>query len=109
MTTPTWFGRAPLHAAVISCWVLPFAKARTRSPRVEENRFPPAGIAATVRGRRRDRAGVAAFAAVIGVLADVILFAPVPFAVAQKHTLGGFQFAELAGEPLALRIDARER
>jgi hypothetical protein len=27
-TTPTWFGRAPLHAAVISCCVLPVARAR---------------------------------------------------------------------------------
>jgi hypothetical protein len=26
---PTWFGRAPLHAAVISCCVLPVARART--------------------------------------------------------------------------------
>jgi hypothetical protein len=26
---PTWFGRAPLHAAVISCCVLPVASART--------------------------------------------------------------------------------
>jgi hypothetical protein len=29
MAAPTWFGRAPLHAAAISCCVLPFAKAST--------------------------------------------------------------------------------
>jgi hypothetical protein len=29
MAAPTWFGRAPLHAALISCCVLPVAKART--------------------------------------------------------------------------------
>jgi hypothetical protein len=32
-----------------------------------------------------------------------------PFVVAREHAPGCFQFAELAGEPLALRIDARER
>src|SRR6516162_9940360 len=30
-------------------------------------------------------------------------------AVAPEHSLGGFQFLELAGEPLSLCIDARER
>jgi hypothetical protein len=30
-------------------------------------------------------------------------------AVARQHSLGRLQFAELAGELLALRIDARER
>src|SRR5438132_2306128 len=60
MTTPIWFGRAPLHAAVISCCVLPVAKARTCSPRVGEVRLPPAGFAATVSGRPRGRAGAAA-------------------------------------------------
>jgi hypothetical protein len=29
MAAPTWFGRAPLHAAAISCCVLPVASAMT--------------------------------------------------------------------------------
>ena len=29
IAAPTWFGRAPLHSAVISCCVLPIARART--------------------------------------------------------------------------------
>jgi hypothetical protein len=56
MATPTWFGRAPLHAAVISCRVLPFAKARTGSPRVDEVRLPPGGFAVVGRQRPRDSA-----------------------------------------------------
>src|ERR1700730_13623143 len=32
MTTPTWSGRAPLHAAVISCCVLPVAKVAGGGP-----------------------------------------------------------------------------
>src|SRR5215831_7995670 len=43
-TTPTWFGRAPLHAAAISCCVLPVARTRTCSPRVGVPRLPPAGF-----------------------------------------------------------------
>jgi hypothetical protein len=44
-----------------------------------------------------------------GVLADGVLFASPALAVARKHTLGCLKFAELAGEHLALRIDARGR
>src|SRR5260370_10183303 len=78
MTTPTWFGRAALHAAVISCCVLPVAKARTCSPRVGEVRLPPAGFAAVMRGRPRGRAGAAAFVARGGDLAEAVFFFRVP-------------------------------
>src|ERR1700737_701617 len=78
MTTPIWFGRAPLHAAVISCCVLPVAKARTCSPRVGEVRLPPAGFAVAVLGRPRGRAGAAALVAVVGALAEAVFFARVP-------------------------------
>src|SRR6266404_2626501 len=88
MTTPIWFGRAPLHAAVISCCVLPVAKARTCSPRVGEVRLPPAGFAATVSGRPRGRTGAAAFVAVVGDLAEAVFFCPSAFAVPREHALG---------------------
>src|SRR5271169_4785834 len=52
MAPPTWFGRAPLHAAAISCCVLPFAKASTCSLRVDEVRLPPAGSSALAQLRR---------------------------------------------------------
>jgi hypothetical protein len=65
--------RATLHAAVISCCVLPSAKARTCSPRVGEGRLPPAGFAGVV--RPRCRAGAAAFVAVVAVLAETAFFA----------------------------------
>ena len=64
--------RATLQAAVISCCVLPSAKARTCSPRVGEGRLPPAGFAAVV--RPRCRAGAAAFVAVVAVLAETAFF-----------------------------------
>src|SRR5262252_9496868 len=70
MAAPTWFGRAPLHAAVICCFVLPVASTRTRSLRVGGVRLPPAGFAVVVRRRPPDRAGAAAFAAFVGVLAE---------------------------------------
>src|ERR1700757_1970769 len=76
MAAPTWFGRAPLHAAVISCCVLPVAKASTWSLRLGELRLPPVGSAAVVRRRPPDRAGAAPFVAV--VLADAPLPARVP-------------------------------
>src|SRR4051795_5564028 len=72
MAAPTWFGRAPLHAVAISCWVLPVAKARTWSLRLGELRVP-AGFAAVVRWRPPDRALSAPF-----VLADAALPARVP-------------------------------
>jgi hypothetical protein len=65
--------RATLHAAVISCCVLPSAKARTCSPRVGEGRLPSAGFAGVV--RPRCRAGAAAFVAVVAVLAETAFFA----------------------------------
>src|SRR2546423_12847434 len=68
MAAPTWFGRAPLHAAAISCCVLPFAKASTWSLRVDEVRLPTAGCSALVR-RRLGRGAAAAFVAAVGVLA----------------------------------------
>ena len=71
-------------------------------------RLPPAGFAVVVR-RPRDSAGAPAVVALLGVLAEAIFFAGVPLTVARKHTLGRLEFAELAGELLALRIDARER
>jgi Fe-Mn family superoxide dismutase len=36
MAMPMWFGRTPLHAAVISCRVLPVARARIWSPSLGE-------------------------------------------------------------------------
>jgi hypothetical protein len=75
---PTWFGRAPLHAAAISCCVLPFAKASTRSLRVSKLPLPPAGFAAAMRRRPRDGAGAAALIAVIGILAAAVFLARVP-------------------------------
>src|SRR5262249_29091490 len=49
---PTWLGRAPLHAAAISCCVLPVARARTWSPRFNEPRLPPTAFAVVVGGAR---------------------------------------------------------
>src|SRR5580704_990157 len=60
MAAPTWFGRAPWHAAVISCCVLPVARARTRSLRLDEPRLPAAFATVVARGPR-PRAGAAAF------------------------------------------------
>src|ERR1700724_3097252 len=80
---PTWLGRAPLHAAAISCCVLPVASARIWSPRFDELRLRPG-----------------AFAVVVGSCR---------LAVARKHTLGRLQFAELTGELVALHVDARKR
>jgi hypothetical protein len=51
MAAPTWFGRAPLHAAVISRCVLPVAKARTRSFKFDAPRLVRAGIAVVARRR----------------------------------------------------------
>src|SRR5580692_6873338 len=65
---PTWLARAPLHAAAISCCVLPVASARTWSPRFDELCLPPADFAVVVGGRPCRRAGAAAFVAVAGVL-----------------------------------------
>src|SRR5437763_11994697 len=64
MAAPTWFGRTPLHAVAISRFVLPVAKARTRSLRLGELRVP-AGFAAVVRLRPPDRAESAPFVAVV--------------------------------------------
>ena len=80
--------RATLHAAVISCCVLPSAKARTCSPRVGEGRLPPAGFAGVV--RPRCRAGAAAFVAVVAVLAETAFFACRPLlAGARPNHVGG--------------------
>src|SRR6266446_4711346 len=103
MTTPTWLGRAPLHAAVISCCVLPVAKARTCSPRVGEVRLPPAGFAVAVRGRPRGRAGAAALVAVVGALAEAVFFARVPLLYRASTRSVASSSLELAGERLALR------
>src|SRR5271155_1228412 len=104
IAAPIWFGRAPSHAAVISCCVLPVARARTWSLRLGELRLPPAGFAVVItptpsgrlcsrgRGLARDR-----------------LSCPRALTVADEHTLRRLQFAELAGELVALRIDAPER
>src|SRR6516165_3179827 len=70
MAAPTWFGREPLHAAVISCCVLPVARARTRSLRFDEPRLVPAGIAVVVRRRPRSRAGAVGAATLMGILAE---------------------------------------
>src|SRR5215472_3580119 len=70
MAAPTWFGRAPLHAAEICCFVLPVARRRTRSLRVGGVRLPPAGFAVVV--RRRGRSGAAAAVAVVGILAEAV-------------------------------------
>jgi len=59
-----------LHAAAISCWVLPIARARTRSLRLDEPRLPAAFATVVARGPR-PRAGAVAFVAVVGVLAAV--------------------------------------
>jgi len=75
---PTWFGRAPLHAAVISCCVLPVARTRTRSLRVGGVRLPPAGFAVVVRRRPRGRAGAAASVAVVGILAEAVFLGWTP-------------------------------
>jgi hypothetical protein len=78
MAAPTWFGRAPLHAAVISCCVLPVASGSTWSPRLDEPRLPPAGLAALMRLRPRDRAGAVAFVGVAAALTEALLLGPVP-------------------------------
>ena len=52
---PTWFGRAPLHAAAICCGVLPVANARTLSPRLGELRLSPADFVLALRRRPLDR------------------------------------------------------
>ena len=70
-------GRAALQAAAISCCVLPFANARTCSPRVDAVRLPLAGFVAVVRGRPLDRAE-AAVVAMVGVLTEAVFFAGVP-------------------------------
>src|ERR1700730_9967409 len=75
---PTWLGRAPLHAAAISCCVLPVASARIWSPRFDELRLRPAAFAVVVGGRPCRRAGAAALVAVVGVLAEVVFFISVP-------------------------------
>jgi len=64
---PTWLARAPLHAAAISCCVLPVASARTWSPRFDELCLLPADFAVVVGGRPCHRAGATGFVAVIGV------------------------------------------
>src|SRR5262249_12234105 len=78
MTTPTWFGRAPLHAAAISRCVLPVARARTWSPKLDEPRLRPAGLAALVRVRPRDCAGAVGFAGVAGTVAEALFLGPAP-------------------------------
>src|ERR1700747_799824 len=98
IAAPIWFGRAPLHAAVISCCVLPVARARTWSLRLGELRFPPAGFAVGI-----SRRPAAACVAVVGVLPEAVFLARVPLTVAVEHTLRRLQFAELAGELVALR------
>src|SRR5260370_36266142 len=75
---PTWLGRAPLHAAAISCCVLPVASARTWSARFDELRLPPAAFAGVVGGRPRRRAGAAGVVALAGVLAEADCLSCVP-------------------------------
>ena len=70
MAAPTWFGRAPLHAAVISSCVLPIARARTWSPRLDELCLPPAALALAV----RERPGTSDLVAAVGVLAEASSF-----------------------------------
>src|ERR1700758_894651 len=70
MAAPTWFGRAPLHPAVISCCVLPVARARTRSLRFDKPRLAPAGIAVVVCARPRSRAGATVVVTLVGVLTE---------------------------------------
>src|SRR5215469_10309339 len=76
IAAPTWVGRAPLHAAVISCCVLPVAKASTWSSRVGEVRRRAVAFAALV--RPRERAGAVAFVVVLGVLAEAVFLGHVP-------------------------------
>src|SRR5215471_9816495 len=104
MAAPTWFGRASSHAAVISCCVLPVARARTRSLRLDELRLPPTALAIAVRERPLGRAEVAALAAAVGVLAGLVFSSLSAFAVADQHTLGCLQFLELSGQLFALRV-----
>src|SRR5580704_11949373 len=95
--------RAKLHAAVISCCVLPSAKATTCSPRVGEGRLPPAGFAGVV--RPRCRAGAAAFVAVVAVLAETAFFACRPLlAGARPNHVGGV----IARHKRAGRIELRD-
>jgi len=65
-----------LHAAAISCCVLPVASARIWSPRFDELRLRPAAFAVVVGSCRR--AGAAAFFAVVGRLAEAVFFTCVP-------------------------------
>src|ERR1700747_2434800 len=44
MAAPTWLGRAPLHAAAISCCVLPLSRARALLLRLGELRLSPAVV-----------------------------------------------------------------
>src|SRR6516164_10741697 len=103
-TTPTWFGRAPLHAAAISCCVLPVARARTLIPQRRRatlaSRFSGCGALAppssrwsgslSFRGRHFSRGRPPSRPAL---------------GVTREHTLGRLQFAELATELFALCID----
>src|SRR3954452_23800149 len=73
MAAPTWFGRAPLHAAAISGCVLPSASARTRSLRLGELRLRPVDFVLVLRGTTPARAGAAAFLAASGVRAEAVL------------------------------------
>src|SRR5437764_11293146 len=78
IAAPTWFGRAPLHAAAISGCVLPSARTRTRSLRLGELRLGLADFVVVVRGRASARAGEAAFFAAFGDLVDAVLLIPEP-------------------------------
>jgi hypothetical protein len=71
MAAPTWFGRAPLHAAAISCCILPVANAKTRSLRLGKLCVSPAGFGVEARRRPPDRAGAAVIAAA-EVLAEAV-------------------------------------
>src|SRR5215470_15976063 len=108
MAAPTWFGRAPLHAAVISCWVLPVARTRTRSLRVGGVRLPPADFAVVVRRLPRGRAAAAASLAVVGILAEVVFLAWTPVVWrASTRSVASSSLSWLMS--FSRCIDARER
>jgi hypothetical protein len=98
MAAPTWFGRAPLHVAVISSCVLPVARARRAMPATSS----PCGRSARAswdsglgsRSRRFGRGRLSRLPA---------------FPVARHYTLGRLQFFELSIKLFALCINAGER
>src|SRR5947209_3950781 len=108
IAAPTWFGRTPLHAAAISCCVLPIAKARTCSLRLGEVRLPPAGLAAVARRRLPDRAEAAVFVAQSSSVPRPS-FSPAGLCRSARAPARPPPVTELVGELLALSIDPRER